>query len=185
MKRNVVLKSAWCMLLFFIVLSGYSQTSKTRAFQDYQLGRNFKGIKFGSSIGAVDSKVRLKEYLLGIYEMTNTDYLLYNNIQFHEGVIYFNRDERMYKVALYYKINGAGINDYNKIKNSFLSLFGKNDSEYYINDRTSMNITWEGENTNIYIRFSPGDDRIGIVIQDKKVPETDPIRRDVSGIPKI
>ncbi|SKB63961.1 hypothetical protein SAMN05661099_1978 [Daejeonella lutea] len=89
----------------------------------------------------------------------------------------------MYQVSLLK--SKQTISEYLRLKSTLRGLFGNNDAEYYINDKTAMNMTWEGNNMSIYIRYDPESGSMGLTIQDKKTPNTYPLRRDNSGVPKI
>ncbi len=183
MKISTVKYIAYTFLFSFIWLNAIGQASKTAIFHEYDNARSFKGIKFGTIITQADAILKLEPYSGNAYSTTNSNYKVFNDIRFQTVVAYFNRDNRMYQVSLMKSKQTIG--EYLRLKSSLRGLFGKNDAEYYIDDKTVMNMTWEGNNMSMYINYDPASGSMGLTIQDKKTPDTLPVFKDHTAVPRI
>lgn len=150
-----------CVLLVY-TSSTYSQAKqapKTPFFKEYEKANAFKGIKFGSSLCEINSKLRISEgdYLFNMFSITNPAYLNFSGLRFDHGQAYFTEDCEFYQAVLTVDSLVDGLSAYQELRKDFLELFGKNDSERA--DLPTRMIDWNGEVMHFSLMFDPITDK--------------------------
>jgi hypothetical protein len=149
-----------CLFLYPTV--SHSQTPskrKTAAFDQYQQANSFKGIKFGSTLSQITSKMDLtfNSDLMSIsYTINNSSYFTYNDFRFDAGQACFTRSGELFQVVLHIDKDPDALSKYLQLRKTFLQLFGSNDHERA--DIPTRLIEWEGPIISISFMFDPEED---------------------------